>query len=121
MRNRTRLAASLVCFASLLAAPQFASAVIISVPGSATGGFGNPNTSFTNMILGKAVVIGGGVVEETVRITATGLIDIGLGPTVPPGGISLGLSPSPGDFIPLEEKIIDAGGSLPSRTVTNIG
>lgn len=98
-----------------------ASAVVIAVPATATGDFGAPTLSTTNFILGQTVTLSGGVISETVRITATGLIDIGLGPNVTPDGVSIAVAASPTEFSPLEEKFVDAGGSFPARVASNYG
>lgn len=122
MKVQLQVILALVCAAfSSVVGVSSASAVTISVPATATGDFGAPAAATTNFILGKAVTFAPDQISETVRITASGLIDIGLGPNVTPDGVSISIGASPSEFSPLEEKVIDAGGSLPARTGLNYG
>lgn len=106
-----------------LASISTASAVTISVPATATGGFGSPPppNGYTDFVLGTTVTFSGET-SKTVRITASGSIAIGLTENPTPDGVLWQLTNS-GDYTPLEEKIIDASGTLPARTrdVPNTG
>lgn len=92
---------------------KIAYATTITVDSHTTGGFGSPNTGWSDMVLGWTFSGGG----EQVEITAAGSITL---PNLTgPEGITwpVGATIGTNDYFPLEEAAVDAGSLVLPRPV----
>lgn len=96
-----------------------ASAVTVTVPGTANGGFGSPNTGGSTPFVAAITVTGPG----TISIAATGTINFGGGfPSNGPNGGVFGASPGNLSLsLPLDEAVGMNSAGYPGKQIRRLG
>jgi hypothetical protein len=109
----------------LLLSGAIASAIPITVPATANGEFGVPEGGGTPLVSAFSLTAAG----QEIQITASGTINLDASLTTGPDGVSVPRSVIMGNlnlaYTPLEEGVIDGGGSVPTTdansTVNEVG